>query len=181
MPDVLPFLSAILLVGATVVGWALTLVGLPGNWLMVLAAAGYAWLGPTSGVMQITWLAVAAMAALAAGGELAELAASMWGAHRAGGSRRAAMFALAGSLIGAIGGGIVGMPIPIVGPAIAAVMGGALGALIGASLAEHSRGEQVGKSWRVGEAAFWGRLVGTGIKTIVATIIAAVIVGAIVV
>ncbi len=41
MPDVLPYLSAMLLIGATVVGWAFTLVGLPGNWLMVLAAAGY--------------------------------------------------------------------------------------------------------------------------------------------
>ncbi len=181
MPDVLPYLSAMLLIGATVVGWAFTLVGLPGNWVMVLAAAGYVWLGPTSGAMQITWLTVAALAALAAGGELAELVAGMWGARRAGGSRRAALFALVGSLIGAIAGGIVGMPIPIVGPPIAAVMGGALGALIGAALAERSRGERVYKSWQVGQAAFWGRLVGTGIKTLVATIIAAVIVGALVV
>ena len=74
----------------------------------------------------------------------------------------------------------MGVPIPIVGPPIAAVMGGALGALIGAALAERSRGERAYKSWQVGQAAFWGRLVGTGIKTIVATIIAAVIVGALV-
>jgi len=181
MHDVLTYLSAILLVGATVVGWALTLVGLPGNWLMVMAAAGYAWVGPDSGVMQITWLTVGALAALAAGGEFAEFVASMWGASRAGGSRRAAVFALAGSLIGAIGGGIVGVPIPVVGPPIAAVMGGALGALVGAGLAESSRGEEVHKSWRVGEAAFWGRLLGTGIKTGIATVIAAVIVGAMVV
>lgn len=181
MSDVLPYLSAILLVGATVVGWTLTLVGLPGNWLMVLAAACYAWLGPASGVMQISWFAVGVLAALATVGELAEFVASMWGARRAGGSRRAALFALAGSLIGAIGGGIVGVPIPIVGPPIAAVMGGAFGALIGAGMAEHSRGERAHQSWRVGQAAFWGRLLGTGIKTAVATIIAAVIVGAIVV
>lgn len=181
MPDVLPYLSAMLLIGATVVGWAFTLVGLPGNWLMVLAAGGYVWLGPTSGAMQITWLTVAALAALAAAGELAEFVAGMWGARRAGGSRRAALFALIGSLIGAIAGGIVGIPIPIVGPPIAAVMGGALGALIGAALAESSRGERAYKSWQVGQAAFWGRLVGTGIKIIVATIIAAMIVGALVV
>ncbi len=150
MPDVLPYFSAMLLIGATVVGWAFTLVGLPGNWVMVLAAAGYVWLGPTSGAMQITWLTVAALAALAAGGELAEFVAGMWGARRAGGSRRAALFALVGSLIGA-------------------------------ALAERFRGERAYKSWQVGQAAFWGRLVGTGIKTLVATIIAAVIVGTLVV
>ncbi len=180
MSDVLPYLLATLLAGATVVGWALTLVGLPGNWLMVLAAAGYVWLGPASGVMQITWLTVAGLAALAAAGEGAEFVAGMWGARRAGGSRRAAVFALIGSLVGAVGGGIVGVPIPVVGPPIAAVIGGALGALVGAGLAESSRGEQAGKSWQVGQAAFWGRLIGTGIKTLVSTIMAAAIVAALV-
>jgi uncharacterized protein YqgC (DUF456 family) len=181
MPDVLPYLSAILLVGSVVVGWVLTLVGLPGIWLMVLAAAGYAWLGPESGVMQIAGTTVGGLAVLAALSEAAEFVAGMWGAHRAGGSRRAALFALVGSLVGAVVGGIVGVPIPIVGPPIAAVMGGALGALIGAGLAESSRGERAEKSWQVGQAAFWGRLIGTGIKTVAATIIAAVIVGALLV
>lgn len=175
MADVLPYLTAILLVCAIVVGWALTLVGLPGNWLMVLAAASYAWFGPVVGVMHISVSTVVATAALAAAGEIAEFVAGMWGARRAGGSRRAAVFALAGSLVGAIGGGMLGIPIPLVGPPIAAVLGGALGALVGASLAEHSRGEQVMQSWRVGQAAFWGRLLGTGIKTAIATAIAIVI------
>jgi hypothetical protein len=180
MAEMLPYLSALLLVGATVVGWALTLVGLPGNWLMVLAAACYAWLGPAAGNLQITWSTVWATAALAAGGEFAEFVAGMWGARRAGGSRRAAVFALVGSLVGAIAGGMLGIPIPLVGPPIAAVLGGALGALVGASLAEHSRGEQARQSWRVGQAAFWGRLLGTGVKTAVATAIAVVMVVALV-
>jgi uncharacterized protein len=176
MAEVLPYLYAVLLIGAIVVGWALTLVGFPGNWLMVLAVAGYAWLGPAAGTMQITWSIVWATAALAASGEVAEFVAGMWGARRAGGSRRAAIFALAGSLVGAIVGATLGVPIPIVGPPIAAVLGGALGALVGASLAEHSRGEQPRQSWRVGQAAFWGRLVGTGVKTAVATAIAILII-----
>lgn len=175
MSEVLPYLWVILLIGATVVGWALTLVGLPGNWLMVLGAAGYVWLGPSAGVMQVTWATVVALAVLATVGELAEFFAGMWGAKRAGGSRRAAIFALIGALLGAIAGGIVGVPIPVVGPPIAAVMGGALGALVGAGLAERSRGENTAKSWQVGQAAFWGRLLGTGIKSIIATVMAAVI------
>lgn len=171
----MPYLFVILLVGTIVVGWALSLVGLPGNWLMVLAAAGYAWLGPAAGRMQISWQTVAATAALAVLGELAEFVAGMWGAHRAGGSRRAVLLAMVGSLVGAIVGGMLGLPIPLVGPPIAAVLGGGIGALVGASLAEHSRGERVGQTWRVGQAAFWGRLLGTGVKTAVATAIALVL------
>jgi uncharacterized protein YqgC (DUF456 family) len=146
----------------------------------VLAAAAYAWLGPAEGVMQLTWQTVVATVVLAAAGEIAETVAGMWGAHRAGGSRRAVVFAMGGSLVGAIAGGILGIPIPIVGPPIAAVMGGAVGALLGASLAEQSRGEGARKTWLVGQAAFWGRLLGTGIKTAVATVIAVVIVVALI-
>ena len=172
MSLILPILLAILLVALVLLGWTLTLFGLPGNWLMLAAAAGYAWLGPVEGDMPITWTTVLVIAVLCAVGELAEFLAGMWGARRAGGSRRAAVFALLGSLAGAIGGGILGVPIPVVGTAVGAVLGGAFGAFAGAGLAEMSRGESDGKSWRVGHAAFWGRLLGTGAKTLVATIIA---------
>ncbi len=181
MSAVLPYLSAILLLATTTLGWGLTLVGLPGNWLMVLAAVVYAMFGPTEGAMQVAFSTAVATAVLAGIGELAELAASAWGARRAGGSRRAAVFALFGSLVGAIGGALVGLPIPIVGSAVAAVVGGALGALAGAALAERSRGETQSKSWQVGQAAFWGRLLGTGIKTVFATVIAGMIAVALVV
>ena len=180
MLEVLSYLSVILLIGVVMIGWALALVGLPGTWLMLLAAAGYAWLGPESGVTQITWATVTAILVMCAFGELAEFLAGTWGAKRAGGSRRAAVFALLGSVTGAIVGATLGVPIPVVGPPIAAVMGGALGALVGAALAERSHGEATRKSWQVGQAAFWGRLMGTGIKTIVATVIAVVIVVALV-
>lgn len=168
----LPYLLVVLLVGMSVLGWAMTLFGLPGNWLMLACAAGYAWLGPQQGVMQIGWATVGGIAALCLVAELAEMLTSVWGARRAGGSRRAAVFALVGSLVGAVGGAIVGVPIPLVGSAVGAVLGGGFGALAGAALAEQSRGESGAKSWQVGHAAFWGRLLGTGIKSIVATIIA---------
>ncbi len=163
-----------LLIVAIAAGWALTLMGLPGNWLMVAAAALYAWLTPFSGPTQITWLTLLAMTALAAGGELAELAAGVWGARRAGGSRRAAIFSLIGSMAGALLGASLGLPIPLIGPPIAALLGGALGALAGAGFAEHSRGESSRQSLRVGIAAFVGRLLGTGVKTLVATILAVI-------
>ena len=173
MWDYLLVVSAILLLlGATMLGWALTLLGMPGNWLIVGATALYAWVGPVSGLPQIGWGVVGVLAVLAAVGELAETAAGMWGARRAGGSRRAALFSLVGSLLGAIAGAALGMPVPLIGSAIAAIAGGAVGALAGAALAEHTRGETSGQAFRVGRAAFWGRLLGTGVKTLVATALA---------
>ena len=176
MSTVIPYLLTFLLCVVVAAGWGLTLVGLPGNWLMLLAASGYAYWGPQQGILQLSWTAVAAIGACCVVGEIAEQVAGMWGARRAGGSRRAAVFSLIGSLAGAIGGGILGLPIPVLGTAVAAVVGGAVGALVGAALAEKTLGESHSQSLRVGHAAFWGRLLGVGIKTFLATVIATVIV-----
>ncbi len=171
--DIVLLITAIaLLAVAMVVGWVLTLLGLPGNWLMVVAAALYAWLAPTSGVTELAWSSVVVMAVLAAIGEIAEFGAGVWGARKAGGSRRAAVFSLIGSMVGAIAGAALGLPIPVLGPPLAAVLGGAFGALAGAGFAEHTLGEDSRQSLRVGGAAFVGRLLGTGAKTLVATILA---------
>ncbi|MEM8944961.1 MAG: DUF456 domain-containing protein [Planctomycetota bacterium] len=172
MDYVLLIAAITLLVAAVVAGWLLTLLGMPGNWVMVGAAALYAWLVPAAGVAAITWTSVVVMAALAAVGELAEFGAGVWGTRKAGGSRRAAVFSLIGSMIGAIVGAALGLPIPVLGSAVAAVLGGALGALAGAGFAEHTLGEDSRQSFRVGGAAFVGRLLGTGAKTFVATILA---------
>ena len=174
--DTVIFYSAILLLLAAIAaGWLMTLLGLPGNWLMVASAGVYAWLSPATNSANLSWQSIVLLAVVAGLGELAEFAASFWGAKRAGGSRRAALLAIVGSLIGAVCGAFVGIPIPIVGPLLAAVLGGALGALVGAAIGEHSLGESPGQSWRVGHAAFWGRVLGTGAKIVAATIIAVAI------
>ena len=84
---------------------------------------------------------------------------------------------MAGALLGAA----FGLPIPLVGPPLAALLGGAVGALAGAAFAEYSRGEATRQSLRVGGAAFLGRLLGTGAKTLVATILAVLSVVALIV
>lgn len=162
-----------IVVGLIIIGWTLSLLGLPGNWLMLVVAAGCAWFIP-GGTMDISWTAVLVISLLCIMGEIAEMLAGVWGTKRAGGSRRSTVFAMSGSFAGAILGGIVGLPIPFTGSAIGAIMGGCIGALIGAGLAELSLGESGAKSWQVGHAAFWGRLLGTGAKTLVATVIAAI-------
>ncbi len=162
--------AIVLLLLSLGVGWLLTLVAMPGNWLIVVAAGVYAWLGPQSGVTQISWNTIWVLIVLAVIGEIVEFLAGVVGANRAGGSRRAAVYSLIGSLVGAIGGATAGIPIPVIGSAIGAVVGGALGAFGGAAIAEHSLGEQMQQSMRVGQAAFWGRLLGTVAKSVVASV-----------
>jgi hypothetical protein len=166
------FLWALLFVVVVLVFWSSNLIGLPGHWLIVAATAVYAWLA--SGGGGVRWAAVAVVTGLAVFGELVELGASAAGVKRVGGSRRGIVLALVGSVIGAMTGLFVGVPIPVIGSVVAALLLAALGALIGAALGELSAGRSLAASWRVGRAAFWGRLLGTLAKTLVGAVMAGV-------
>jgi len=168
-------LAITLLVGTLAIGWFLTLLGLPGNWLIVAAAGAYSLWGPQMGAIHIGWQVVAGLALLAGIAELLELLAGMWGARRSGGTRRAGWYSLIGSIVGAIAGAIVGLPIPLFGSAIGAVFGAGLGAFAGAAWAEASQGSSTRQSWRVAEGAFWGRMLGTGLKVVFASMLCLVV------
>ena len=152
---------ALLLMAVLLAGWVLTLLGMPGNWLMVAATAAYAFFGPADSRAAIGWQVVASLAVLAALGELLELLAGAAGTARAGGGRRAAMLALAGSLAGGIVGLFIGLPIPLAGPVLAALLFAGLGAMAGAMLGEMRGGKDLRAVWQIGRAAFWGRMAGT--------------------
>lgn len=145
--------------------WVLTLLGMPGNWLMIAAAVGYVLLVPSGSPAAIGWATVVILSVLALLGELCEFLAGALGATKAGGSRRSAVLAMAGSLAGAVVGLFVGLPIPVVGPLLGAVLLAGAGAFAGAVLGERWKGRQLDKSLKVGEAAFWGRLLGTAAKS----------------
>ena len=133
------FAAAFLLALICIMGWFAQLVALPGNWLIVLAAALYAWFAEPESRLAIDWYTVAALLAMAIAGEVLETAAGAAGVKRAGGSRRGALLAIAGSMVGSIVGLFVGVPIPIVGSLVAAVLFGALA---------HSRGQCSASSGR---------------------------------
>ena len=135
--------------------------GLPGNWVNLLAAIGYVLLVPADSRLSLGWPVVIAVGVLAAMGEAFELLASALGASRAGGSRRGAVLAIVGSLIGGLLGAVIGVPIPIIGSVIAVILGAGAGAFTGAMLGERWKGSDWEKTWQVGHAAFWGRLLGT--------------------
>lgn len=172
------FLWAMLLTLAVAAGWLLTLVGMPGNWLIVASTACYAWLGPGDTRLAIGWPVVGILVGLALLGELMEVVAGALGVAKAGGSRRSAVLALLGSVIGGIAGLFVGLPVPIVGSLLAAVVFAGGGALVGAALGESWKGRDLDRSLQVGVAAFWGRLLGTLAKTLMASVMAAVVLAA---
>jgi uncharacterized protein YqgC (DUF456 family) len=109
-------------------------------------------------------------------GEVVELLAGAVGAAKAGGSKRGAALALAGSIIGGVVGLFVGLPVPMVGSILAAVLFAALGAMVGAIIGETWTGKRLDASWRVAKAAFWGRLTGTLCKLLVGAAMIAVVV-----
>ena len=168
------FLGAFSLIVVLLIGWVLTLIGMPGNWLMVAATAVYAYLVPQQSPVHFGWGVVAAMTVLAALGELIEFVAGSLGAVKVGASKRGALLALAGSVAGGVVGIFVGLPIPLIGPIVAALLFACLGALGGAMLGESWAGRNLHQSWQVGKGAFWGRLLGTLAKSLVASVMVAV-------
>jgi uncharacterized protein YqgC (DUF456 family) len=141
-----------LLLLTAVVGLVFTLVTLPGLWLIVGAAAIYAWL--TGGVyLGIKTLIVLLL--MAAGAEVAELVFGGRGAKKAGGTA----WGVAGGLVGAIVGGLVLTPfIPI--PVLGTLVGICLGTFLGAFGLELLMGKPVNHSLRIGVGALKGRFAG---------------------
>ncbi len=169
---------AIVLVILLMAFWALTLFGLPGNWLSIGATALYAWLVPAEPPLSIGWGVVLLLVVLAVISELIEFFAGAAGATKMGGSKRGAVLAIVGSIIGAIIGLYVGLPIPVVGSIIASLLMAALGALMGAILGELWKGRNAEDSLQIGMAAFWGRLLGTAGKLVVCFLMLVIVVGA---
>jgi uncharacterized protein YqgC (DUF456 family) len=169
---------ALFLIIVLLVGWTLTLFGMPGNWLMALATTVYSYFMPADSAAAIGWKVVAALFILAALGEIIELLAGSMGAAKAGGSKRGAVLAMLGSITGGIVGIFIGMPIPLVGPIFAALLFAAGGAMIGAIIGEIWAGRRLDSSWQVGRAAFLGRLVGSLGKMLIGAIMLAIVVAA---
>lgn len=157
-------LELLLFLVALTGGLGLTLIGLPGNWVVAGAAVVYRLAVGDVTRVGFSWYVVVGVVVLALLGELFELAAGALGVAKVGGSRRSVALALVGSLAGGIAGLFVPIPIPLFGPLLGAVLCGGLGAFAGAVAGERSRGQNLDESIPVGKAAFWGRILGTASK-----------------
>lgn len=152
------FLAFAIVLITSLVGFALTLLTLPGVWLILAVAIvmQFAWGEPAL----FSWWTMAAALALALLGEIAEFGASAVGSTRAGGGTSGAVGSIIGSTIGALVGTFV-IPIPIAGT----IIGGVVGAGIGAIAGERGVSKRTwGQSCRIGHGAAWGRLIATVVK-----------------
>jgi len=169
-----------MLLAVVAVGWLMNWISLPGNWLIVLGTAVYACWVPVSQRTGIGWSVVVVLLLLAGLGELLEFIAGAVGVAKVGGSRRSAALAFFGSLGGGFMGAWLGVPIPIIGTLVGILLGAAFGALAGGVAGEFSKGRDPDQCWRVGHAAFWGRLLGTFGKLTVGVLMAALVAAALV-
>jgi uncharacterized protein YqgC (DUF456 family) len=169
------YFYALLLVVGCGIGWLLNLVALPGNWIIVGAAALFAWLLPIENGRGVSWKIVIALAALAVLGEVIEFVAGAAGAAKQGASRRAIALSMVGAIVGSILGITAGVPIPIVGSLVTALLGGAAGAFAGAYLGEAWKGRDEPARTAAGRGAFFGRIWGTVGKFAVGAVMVAVV------
>ncbi len=146
-----------------------TLVGLPGGWILVIGAVGIE-LSDTlwGGTDTWGWLTIGVCVGLMVVGEIIELVASGLGSKVGGGSNRAMFGAIVGSIIGAILGTPL-IPIPLIGTLIGAI----LGAFGGTVLAEltHKEPPDMGQIAKSATGATIGRILGVLGKTGVASIV----------
>lgn len=145
------WLYYLLLIGVALVGLFLSILGLPGLWLMVGATAGFAWL--TGWDRYVGWGSIITLIVLGLTAEGLELLAGAAGSKAAGARKRGMFGAVAGALLGGIFLSFV--PVPIV----STIVGACLGAFIGATIMELTDREFT-HALRVGVGAakgrFWG-------------------------
>jgi uncharacterized protein YqgC (DUF456 family) len=162
------YLAATLLALLNAMWLALVVVGLPGNWLMVLTTLLVAWWRWTAEPARPMFGApvLIAICVLAFVGEIVELLAGVVGSRTAGGSRRGALGALVGALVGAVLGTAF-IPVLVLG----SLIGTCAGAAIGAWGLEFSGGRSSRASLKAGLGAGVGRLAGTLAKLVVGSAI----------
>lgn len=151
-----------LLLLAAVLLMALLLIplGLPGTWVMVIAAWGYNYVVDGDPIGTRTILGIAVLAIIA---EIFEFTLAAKYTKQYGGSRRAGWGAIIGGMVGAI----VGVPVPIIG----SVIGAFAGAFIGAWVMERSRGDQAGNATWVATGALLGRVAAAALKVAIGLVI----------
>lgn len=140
--------------------WFLTVLQLPGNWLIVLLAAVAAWLMPDGQRFQIEPLTVGIVFGLAVIGEVLELGTGAVAAKKYGASRRAAWLALLTGVVGALFGASSGSVVPVLGTFFGVLAGGAAGAFLGAYVGETWKGRSETHAVTVGRAVAIGRTLG---------------------
>lgn len=147
---------------------ALTLLQLPGLWLMLLCAliVKLVWPGEMFG-----WPVLGIAAGIALLAELCEFAMGAVGAKSAGASKRGMWGAVVGGIVGAIAGTVM-IPVPIIGTLIGAALGSGL---VAAGFELTHRDAKMDHAVRVAGGAAVGRFAASVVKLGFAAVLAVVL------
>lgn len=129
-------------------GLGLSLVGISGTWLVVIAAGLYNLISWSTTISLNIFLWLAGLAII---GELLEWIITYVGIK----AYKVSKYGLIGTVLGAIAGGMLLSLIPIIGTIIGLLAGGMLGAFI----AEYYHTINSKKAWRAAKAALIGRII----------------------
>ena len=141
-----------LLIAVDLCGLVLAAFTLPGLWLMLAGAIGFALL---THARFLSWRVVIVLFVFAAASEISDLVLGGAGAKKAGATK----WGILGGFVGAILGGIfLGALVPV--PILNVVIGLCLGSFIGAASVELLLGQELGPSLRIGLGAAKGKLFG---------------------
>ncbi len=155
----------IILAAICCLGILLTILQLPGTWLIVCSAVAYSWHYDWQAI-QPAWLIAASVIAAAA--EIVELASGAIAAKKSGASRRAAWYALFGGIAGAL---LLSIPVPLFGTLVGALIGCFGGALI----AELQEGRGLNAGTKAGLFTAAGRAIGGVFKMFAALAVSTII------
>jgi uncharacterized protein YqgC (DUF456 family) len=145
--------------------WLLgVLFALPGNWLMIITTALFAWWRWDDGIFGVTILV--AIAVLALIGEVIDFFAGAGGARRAGAGWWGALAAVGGAIFGALFGTFI-IPVPVAGTLLGACMGAGLATWA----VERLTGKTQDKSVKSGLGAGVGVFVGMTTKFLIGCVI----------
>jgi uncharacterized protein YqgC (DUF456 family) len=144
----------IVLILVLVAGVVLTLLTLPGNLVIVLAAVGY---GFFEGFVRFDGMFLLALGGLFVLGEAAEFAAGMLGAKR----QKASGWAVAAAFAGGVAGALLGTAVM---PLLGTVAGAVAGAFALSYAAEYGKKGDRAQAARVARGAAAGLLAGTLFK-----------------
>ncbi len=158
-------IAGVLVALVCLLGVLLTVVRMPGTWLIVATALGYSWWSDWPGA----WLTIVlVLAGAAAVGELVELLASILVSRKVGASKTSAWGGLIGGFVGMA---VLSVPIPIIG----IVIGALLGCFAGATLGELLATRKVAQGAKVGVFAAVGFAIGAATKLAIAMAMAGIL------
>jgi len=143
-------------------------VGLPGTFLIVIAAWVYAW---ATGFLAVTWTTLGWLLGLAVLAEGLEFASAAVASGSESPSRRVAVSAIVGGIVG----GIVGTPFFF---GVGSLLGALAGAFAGATVAASAEGRDTASAMRTGMSAMRGRLLGFIVKAAIGALMLVVLFGA---